>query len=92
MQQPVQFTYQSQGDDAFAPISAVTAAVSAAPASVLSAATSGTADPDDTDSQASADTLVDQFVSSAVGNGGGGTSTIQLDDIASEAARHHGIS
>jgi hypothetical protein len=91
LQQPIQFTYAPQETTdgaAFAPISAVTAAINAAPNSV--AATDVT---EDTDSQTSADTLVDQFVaSSAAAAAEEEATTIQLDDIASAAAMHHGIS
>lgn len=91
----------------FASISAVTAALvradEAPPPSMTAAAnsaiTTATVNDEDSDSQASADTLVDELVSAAAAAAAATTtaaataneSTIHLEDIASEAARQHGI-
>ena len=94
------------GGTGFASISAVTAALvrasDEAPSTAAAAASSAVAtdtdvvSAEDTDSQSqtSADTLVDELVSAAAAaatNAAASESTIQLEDIASEAARQHGI-
>lgn len=94
----------SPAGNGFASISAVTAALvgaEEAPPSTAAPNSAITTDNDeDTDSQSqtSADTLVDELVSAAAAaaaatatTASATESTIQLEDIASEAARHHGI-
>ena len=92
----------SSAGNGFASISAVTAALvgadGATPSTAAASSAITTDNDEDTDSQsqASADTLVDELVSAAAAAAAAtaasaSESTIQLEDIASEAARQHGI-
>ena len=102
--EPQATTSADSTGNGFAPISAVTAALvrgDEAPSSTAAGTSAITTDNDedtDSQSQASADTLVDELVSAAAAAAAAtataasaSESTIQLEDIASEAARQHGI-